>query len=231
MRVEEANQRPDRARRVVVLGLAEQQRAATLEVAQVDVVAQRRAERAAAAVDREHDLGLGVVPGRARVDAHVGAQPHGRHRRRLGEDLGVGSDAHLQVLRPGALRDQHTAEVTNLAVLSDRKHYSFDESLLTAEIVGLFVVVGLGFFAAWMRESERRVRFTADLLARTSRTRRKGLLIPLVFVYLAGHLSNMPTNMQQIQDPRQHEPHSAMPDIGVTDADARYIAAYLYTLR
>lgn len=95
----------------------------------------------------------------------------------------------------------------------------------------VFVIVGLGFFAAWMRESEWRVRFTAHLPARTSRTRRKGLLIPLVFVYLAGQLPNTPTNMQQIQDPREHEPHSAMPDTGVTDADARDIAAYLYTLR
>ena len=42
--VEEADERTDRARRVVVLGLAEEQRAAALEVAQVDVVAERRAD-------------------------------------------------------------------------------------------------------------------------------------------------------------------------------------------
>ena len=42
--VEQADERADRARRVVVLGLAEQQRAAALEVAQVDVVAERRAD-------------------------------------------------------------------------------------------------------------------------------------------------------------------------------------------
>jgi len=51
-------------------------------------------------------------------------------------------------------------------------------------------------------------------------------------VYLAGHLPNTPSNMQQwIQHPREQEPHSAMPDMGVTDGDARDIAAYLYTLR
>ena len=51
-------------------------------------------------------------------------------------------------------------------------------------------------------------------------------------VYLAGHLPNTPTNMEQwIQHPRANEPHTAMPEMGVTDADARDIAAYLYTLR
>ena len=64
--VEQAQERPDRAGRVVVLRLAEQQRAAALEVAQVDVVAQRRAPHGAAAVDEQHDLRLRVVPGRLR---------------------------------------------------------------------------------------------------------------------------------------------------------------------
>jgi putative membrane protein len=51
-------------------------------------------------------------------------------------------------------------------------------------------------------------------------------------VYLAGHLPNTPDNMVRwIQHPREVEPHTAMPDAGVTDTDARHIAAYLYTLR
>lgn len=51
-------------------------------------------------------------------------------------------------------------------------------------------------------------------------------------VYLAGHLPNTPDNMQKwIRQPHQLEPHTAMPDTGVTEADARDIAAYLYTLR
>ena len=62
-----------RARGVVVLGLAQQQRAAALDVAQVDVVAERRAEHRAAAVDGEHDLGLRVIPGR--IGAHAEATP------------------------------------------------------------------------------------------------------------------------------------------------------------
>ena len=37
------------------------------------------------------------------------------------------------------MRDQHTAEVGNLAVLSDRKHYTFDESLLTDQRVIRFI--------------------------------------------------------------------------------------------
>ena len=42
--VEEADERPDRAGGIVVLGLAEQQGRAALHVAQVDVVAEHRAD-------------------------------------------------------------------------------------------------------------------------------------------------------------------------------------------
>ena len=112
--VEEANERTDRARRVVVLGLAEKQRAAALEIAQVDVVAERRAHGAAVAVHREHDFRLRIVPLRLGVDAHLGAQTHRRHRLRLGEDLGIGTDAHLEVLRPGALPDQRFLHLRRL---------------------------------------------------------------------------------------------------------------------
>lgn len=51
-------------------------------------------------------------------------------------------------------------------------------------------------------------------------------------VYLAGHLPNSPQNMiKWIRFPQQVEPHTAMPDMGVPDREARDIAAYLYTLR
>jgi cytochrome c len=50
--------------------------------------------------------------------------------------------------------------------------------------------------------------------------------------YIAGRLSNTPDNlMRWIQHPRQVDPHTAMPEMGVTDQDSRDIAAYLYTLR
>ncbi len=50
--------------------------------------------------------------------------------------------------------------------------------------------------------------------------------------YIAGLLPNTPANMQAwIRHPRAIEPHTAMPDLGVTDRDARDISAYLYTLR
>ena len=97
---------PIAQRGVVVLGLAEQQRAAALEVAQVDVVAERGAEDAAGAIDGEHDLGLRIVPGRVGAHADPVAPAHRRQRRRLGEDLGVGTDGDLQVLRPQAVGDQ-----------------------------------------------------------------------------------------------------------------------------
>jgi cytochrome c2 len=49
--------------------------------------------------------------------------------------------------------------------------------------------------------------------------------------YIAGELANTPANlMQWIQHPRQVEPHTAMPEMGVTEQDSRDIAAFLYTL-
>jgi mono/diheme cytochrome c family protein len=51
-------------------------------------------------------------------------------------------------------------------------------------------------------------------------------------VYLAGALLNTPTQMVRwLQNPQQIKPLTAMPDLGVTERDARDIAAYLYTLQ
>jgi cytochrome c2 len=50
--------------------------------------------------------------------------------------------------------------------------------------------------------------------------------------YLAGMLENTPANLRLwIQHPRQVNPHTAMPEQGVTDQDASDMAAYLYTAR
>lgn len=50
--------------------------------------------------------------------------------------------------------------------------------------------------------------------------------------YVAGVLPNTPDNLVRwIVDPRGVDSLTAMPDVGVTDAQARDIAAYLYTLR
>ena len=50
--------------------------------------------------------------------------------------------------------------------------------------------------------------------------------------YLTGRLSNTPTNMVRwIQHPQHVERGTAMPEMGVTEDDARDIAAFLYTLR
>lgn len=49
---------------------------------------------------------------------------------------------------------------------------------------------------------------------------------------IAGRLSNTPDNLiHWIQDPQGVSPGTVMPNMGVTEADARDIAAYLYTLR
>lgn len=51
-------------------------------------------------------------------------------------------------------------------------------------------------------------------------------------MYIAGLLANHPENMVRwIMDPPSVDPKTAMPDMDVTEDDARDIAAYLYTLR
>jgi cytochrome c len=48
--------------------------------------------------------------------------------------------------------------------------------------------------------------------------------------YIAGRLPNSGPNMERwITDPQGVDPGNAMPDLGVTDEDARDIAAYLFS--
>ena len=50
--------------------------------------------------------------------------------------------------------------------------------------------------------------------------------------FIAGAVPNSPENLVQwILDPQSIEPGTAMPDVGLTDEQARDVAAYLYTLR
>ena len=103
MLVEQTNEGANGRRGVVVLGLAQQQRATALEVAQVEVVTQRAALGLAAAVDRQNHLGFRVVPHALGVQTDLGAQADGAHGLRFREDFGVFTDANFQVLRPDAL--------------------------------------------------------------------------------------------------------------------------------
>ncbi|MBI3969368.1 MAG: c-type cytochrome [Chloroflexi bacterium] len=49
--------------------------------------------------------------------------------------------------------------------------------------------------------------------------------------FIAGQLPNTPANLiRWIQQPQAVEPGTAMPDLRVSEADVRHIAAYLYTL-
>lgn len=51
-------------------------------------------------------------------------------------------------------------------------------------------------------------------------------------VYIAGEVPNTPALlMQWIQLPQSIEPKTVMPALGVTESEARDMAAYLYTLR
>jgi cytochrome c2 len=50
--------------------------------------------------------------------------------------------------------------------------------------------------------------------------------------YIGGVLANKPENLEHwIMHPSQYSPNTAMPDLGVTAAQARDIAAYLYSRR
>lgn len=49
--------------------------------------------------------------------------------------------------------------------------------------------------------------------------------------YVAGVLPNQPASLVRwLMDPTVHAPQTAMPDLGVTESEARDMAAYLYTL-
>ena len=51
-------------------------------------------------------------------------------------------------------------------------------------------------------------------------------------VYIAGLLRNTPPNLVRwIRTPQDIVPGNAMPDMGISEAQARDIAAYLYTVR
>lgn len=49
---------------------------------------------------------------------------------------------------------------------------------------------------------------------------------------IAGQLANEPANLVRwIMNPSAVEPHTVMPDMGLTQNEARDVAAYLYTLK
>lgn len=50
--------------------------------------------------------------------------------------------------------------------------------------------------------------------------------------YIAGRIPNVPDQLSAwLQDPPAMKPGTMMPDLGVSPADARHMAAWLYTLR
>lgn len=64
-----------------------------------------------------------------------------------------------------------------------------------------------------------------------------GLVGPPLFffsrrTYIAGELPNTPDNLVKwIRSPHSVEPATAMPDLGLSEQQARDVAAYLYTLQ
>lgn len=65
----------------------------------------------------------------------------------------------------------------------------------------------------------------------------KGLVGPPLLwwsrrTFIAGELPNTPENLVRwVQSPQSIEPKTAMPTLGLSDQQARDVAAYLYTLR
>src|SRR3569833_3011149 len=100
MLVEQADERPDRARCIVIFGLAEKQCAAPFEVPQVDVVAERRTADVAPAALDQHDFGFGVVPAGIRPDADFRAPADAGERGWLAEYYGIVSIRDFDILRP-----------------------------------------------------------------------------------------------------------------------------------
>lgn len=50
--------------------------------------------------------------------------------------------------------------------------------------------------------------------------------------YIAGRLPNLPDELVRwLVDPPAHKPGTMMPNLGVSEAEARHMAAYLYTLQ
>jgi len=50
--------------------------------------------------------------------------------------------------------------------------------------------------------------------------------------FIAGELPNTPENLVRwVRYPQSVAPHTAMPELGLSDQQARDVAAYLYTLR
>ena len=76
-RVEEAQKGANRATRVLVLRLAKQKRRAPLEIAQIDIVGERRADNRPGRSDRERHFRFGVVPKRLTVESGVVASADG----------------------------------------------------------------------------------------------------------------------------------------------------------
>ena len=71
------------------------------------------------------------------MNADIRAGSDRRQHRRLGKDLGIGSDADLKVLRPQALLDQHLLDLHRLRrprldgsqVLANQRHHLFAHGL------------------------------------------------------------------------------------------------------
>jgi cytochrome c len=65
----------------------------------------------------------------------------------------------------------------------------------------------------------------------------RGLVAPPLFwfsrrTFIAGEVPNTPENLVRwVRSPQSIEPKTAMPTIGLSDQEARDVAAYLYTLR
>ncbi|PAV71423.1 hypothetical protein WR25_10000 [Diploscapter pachys] len=195
--VEQAHERAERAGRVIVLRLAQQQRRSPFEIAQVDVVAQCRAHRLALGIDQQHDFGLRVVPRRIGPHADVRAPADRRQHGRFGEDFRIRADRDLQILRPQALVYQRLLQCRGFGrSRHHRAHAAADPPLESAAHLGRRARIATGalFDHALHRryrkgharrlhalqvdggeQADRAVDRQADSIERTDRLARRGI--------------------------------------------------------
>ena len=68
--IEQADEWSDRGRSIVILRLAEKQCGSPFDIAQIDVVAERRSDNEAARINYQDDLWFGIIPSRGREHAN-----------------------------------------------------------------------------------------------------------------------------------------------------------------
>lgn len=96
--IKETDEGADGAGSIVILRFAKQKGRATLNIAQVHIIAEGGALHRTATVHRQHDFRLGIIPPGSGMQADIGPMANGREHLGLAEHFRIRTDAHLQIL-------------------------------------------------------------------------------------------------------------------------------------